>query len=64
MTNEQDRTSQEVSWGEIAFAKMIQNEAFLRLLVEKGIITKDEFIDKIKEINEEYLDKQGKWAKV
>ncbi len=53
MTDNQDE-NQEVSWEELAYSNMIQNEAFLRLLVKKGFITQQEFMDEAQEVHREY----------
>lgn len=37
---------------------MVQSEAVLRLLIKKGIITKEEFIEKSKEVHEEFMTQQ------
>jgi hypothetical protein len=44
---------------EVAYWNMIQNEAFLRLLVEKGITTKDEFLNLIHAVHEEFKQETG-----
>jgi hypothetical protein len=33
-----------VSWEELAYSNMIEQEAILRLLVKKGIITAEEYV--------------------
>ena len=38
---------------------MIQNEAFLRLLVDKGITTKDEFLNVVHAVHEEFKQETG-----
>ena len=39
-------------WQEIAYSNMIQLEALTRLLVDKGLITKEEFIGEIQKVQE------------
>jgi len=39
-----------VSWEEISYSNMMEQEALLRLLVKKGIVTKEEFLDEIKQL--------------
>ncbi|MEF8889043.1 MAG: hypothetical protein V5A14_03270 [Desulfohalobiaceae bacterium] len=48
-----------MSWEEVAYSNMIQGEAFLRILVEKGILTKEEFVEKLKEVHREYIGQQS-----
>jgi hypothetical protein len=48
-----------LSWEEIAYSNMIQHEAFLRLLVKKGIITKEEFLAEVKAAHEDYQKQTG-----
>jgi len=48
-----------MSWEEVAYSNMIQGEAFLRILVEKGIMTKEEFVEKLREVHKEYMQQKG-----
>jgi len=38
----------------------VQQEALTRLLEEKGIFTKEEFLEKVKRVNEEMKRKEGR----
>jgi hypothetical protein len=49
--------SRNVSYQDIAFSNMIQLDAMLELLVEKGIITKDEYSQRIEKLHREYLER-------
>ncbi len=52
MSENNDNTqTQAVTWDEIAYSNMIQHKALLTLLLEKGIITRDEYLEKVKEIS-------------
>ncbi|MCK4618569.1 MAG: hypothetical protein KAT52_01360 [Desulfobacterales bacterium] len=42
------------SFKELLMANSIQVDAIAQLLIEKGIITKDEFFDKLKQVQDEY----------
>jgi hypothetical protein len=44
---------------EAGYWNMIQNEAFLRLLVEKGITTKDGFLNLVHAVHEELEQETG-----
>lgn len=44
---------QVVSFEEIVMSQVIQQEALTRLLVEKGIFTKDEFLQTVKAVDRE-----------
>jgi len=46
-----------VTTEEIAHSNMLQIEAILRLLVKKGIITNQEFLDEMRELREEMAAK-------
>jgi hypothetical protein len=48
-----------VSFEELLMSQVVQQEALTRLLVEKGIITKKEFLEMVKVVNGE-MKKQGK----
>ena len=46
-------SKQIVSFEELLMSQVVQQEALTRLLVEKGIFTKEEFLEKIKLIDQE-----------
>lgn len=58
MSEEQGSQQRTMSWEEVAYSNMIQGEAFLRLLVEKGVLTKEEFVEKLREVHKEYMQQQ------
>jgi len=37
---------------------MIQHEALISLLLEKGVITKEEYLDRVRQITEELQDRK------
>jgi hypothetical protein len=47
-----------VSFEEILMSQVVQQEALTRLLMEKGLFTKEEFLDKVKRVNKEMKSKQ------
>jgi hypothetical protein len=49
---------QVVSFEKILMSQVVQQEAITRLLVEKGIFTKEEFLNTIKRVNEEMREKR------
>ena len=49
---------QVVPFGELLMSQVVQQEALTRLLVEKGIFTKEEFLEMVKMVNEEMKKKQ------
>ena len=48
----------EISFEEFLLMTAMQVETLSQLLIEKGIITEDEFLSKLKEVQAEYLEKQ------
>ena len=42
-----------VSFEELLMSQVVQQEALTRLLVEKGIFTKEEFLEMVKVVNKE-----------
>ena len=48
-----------VSSTELLMANAIQVDALTQLLVEKGVITEQEFFSKLKQVQAEYHDKAG-----
>ncbi len=47
--NGDDPQTKAVTWDEITYSNMLQHEALLSLLLEKGIITREEYLEKVKE---------------
>ena len=47
-----------VSWEELAWSNMIQQEAIVRVLVNKGLVDKDELLDEVKAVQREYLSQK------
>ena len=43
-----------VTRGELLISHVIQLDALTQLLIEKGIISKEEFFDKVKQVRQEY----------
>ena len=48
-----------VSFRELLIANSIQIDAMAMLLIEKGMITKDEFFTKLKQVRMEYKSKDN-----
>jgi len=48
-----------VSWEELSYSNMMQQEALLRLLVNKGIVTKEEYLDELKQLKIEMAARRG-----
>ena len=51
-------SKQVVSLEELLMSQVVQQEALTRLLVEKGIITKEKFLEMVKLINSEMKRKK------
>ena len=51
--------SELVSFKELLLANSIQVDALAQLLIEKGIITQDEFFTRLKQVQAEYQGKQN-----
>ena len=58
MPDQTEPTPEFESWVDIAYWNMVQNEAMLRLLLKKGIITKEEFIEESREVHEAFVNQQ------
>ena len=48
-----------VSLEELAYSNMMEQEAMMRLLMKKGIISKEEFLDELKLVAKEMEEYQG-----
>ncbi len=44
---------QGVSFEELLMSQVVSQDALVRLLIEKGIFTKEEFLDMVKQVNSE-----------
>jgi hypothetical protein len=51
-----------VSFEELVMSQVIQQEALTRLLVEKGVFTKEEFLEMVKQVDHERKRKEVKRA--
>ena len=49
-----------VSFEELLMSQMIQQEALTRLLIEKGIFNKQEFLEMVKVVDQEIKKKRGR----
>jgi uncharacterized protein YqgQ len=53
-----------VSFEELLMSQVAQQEALTRLLVEKGIFTKEEFLEMVRVVNQEMKNSKQKKAKI
>jgi hypothetical protein len=47
-----------VTYKELLIMSMIESQTIVQLLIEKGIITKDEYFAKLKEVQIQYEERQ------
>jgi hypothetical protein len=47
-----------VTFKELLIAGMIENQAIIQLLIEKGVITKTEYFSKVKEVKSQHDERQ------
>jgi len=52
-------SKQIVSFEELLMSPVIQQEALTRLLVEKGIFTKEEFLETLRVVDKEMEERKG-----
>jgi hypothetical protein len=50
---------QVVSLGELLLSQVVQQEALTRLLIEKGIFTKEKFMETVKVVDQEMKLRRG-----
>lgn len=60
MAEKLDPNKELTTWQEISYSNMIEQQALLSLLFEKNIITREEYMDRIKLVHKEIQEKQGK----
>ncbi|HKI62527.1 MAG TPA: hypothetical protein VKA31_09560 [Mariprofundaceae bacterium] len=54
-----DEQRETVTWEELSWSNYIEQEATIRLLVAKGIISKDEFLNEVRLVQQEYARKKS-----
>jgi hypothetical protein len=47
-----------VSWEELSYSNMMEQEELLRILVRKGIFSKDEYLGELRKLQTEMGDKK------
>ena len=47
-----------VSYKELLIMAMIETQTIVQLLIEKGIITKEEYFEKLKDVQRQYDERQ------
>jgi len=52
-------SDQTVTWEELSWSNQIEQEALVRLLVGKGIITQKELLDEVREVQSTYARKKS-----
>jgi predicted RND superfamily exporter protein len=60
MAEKLDPQKELTSWEEISYSNMIQQEALLTLLIEKGVITREEYMDRVRLVHKEIQEKGGR----
>lgn len=58
MNHGQSENNEQGSWHNVAYSNMIGNEALLRILVRKGLITQEEFSSEVQKVHQAFMDKQ------
>ena len=48
-----------VSFEEILMSQVVSQDALIRLLIKKGIFSKEEFLEMVKQVNSEMKSKKG-----
>ncbi|EFI35478.1 conserved hypothetical protein [Desulfonatronospira thiodismutans ASO3-1] len=54
-----DPQTKALTWDEVSYSNMIQHEALISLLLEKGVITEEEYLDKVRQVTRELQDRQA-----
>jgi len=52
-------TRETVTWEELSWSNHIEQEALVRLLIGKGIITQKELLDEVREVQATYASKKS-----
>ncbi len=59
MTEKAESKENEISFEEFVLINAIQTDTLAQLLIEKGIISEEEFYSKLKEVQAEYESKRN-----
>lgn len=57
MAEKLDPSEENTTWQDIAYSNYVQNEAVLRLLIQKGIITQKEFEEESQKVHQAMQEK-------
>ena len=57
--NGNDSPTKALTWDEVSYSNMIQHEALISLLLEKGVVTEAEYLDKVRQVTRELQDRQA-----
>lgn len=60
MVEKIDPADEFASWKDVAYSNMVQNEALLRLLIQKGTITKEEFEEESETVHQIMQEQMAK----
>jgi hypothetical protein len=52
-----------VSFEKLLISRIAHQEALTRLLVKKGVFTKEEFLEKVRAVDQGMKKENGRWAK-
>jgi len=47
-----------ITWEELTWSNHIEQEALVRILVSKGLITQKELLTEVKQVQQEYVDQK------
>ncbi len=60
MAEKLDPNEELTTWQEISYSNMIEQQAILSLLIEKNIITREEFMERLRLVQKEIQQKGGR----
>jgi hypothetical protein len=58
MSTDKTEQNESSSWQNIAYSNMIGNEALMRILIRKGLLTQEEFSSEVQQVHQEFMDQQ------
>jgi len=50
---------EKITWEELAWSNHVEQEALVRMLVSKGLITQEELLTEVKQVQQTYLDQKS-----
>lgn len=55
MNEKQNSKDENTSWEDVVYSNMIQTEALAQIMVEKGLMSKEEFSERVARVHRQFM---------